>query len=114
MNRLILLIAIVFILNTALPQQIKLSGQVSMHNSKYKTGEIEYVQNTSIKAPFTKPTTTDINGNFQLEFVGISAGTSIQVHVEKAGLEVVNSYDLQDVVISRKSPIRIFLAKNTF
>lgn len=90
-------------------QQVFLNGQVSVHNSKYATGTIEYVENASISAPFTKPASTDDEGKFQLEFVGIDPGTSLKLQAEKSGLEVVNQYDLQKVIIGRKTPLRIFL-----
>jgi len=101
---------ILFIATNVYSQQLVLEGQVSVHNSKYNTGEIEYVQNASIIAPFTKPATTDINGNFQLEFVGLDPGTAIKLQAEKSGLEVVNQYNLQQVIISSKLPLRIYLA----
>ena len=41
-------------------QQIQLRGTVAMHNSKYKTGKVIYVQNTYLTAPFTKPALTDV------------------------------------------------------
>lgn len=91
------------------PQQLTLKGQVSVHNSKYDTGTIEFVQNASIMAPFTKPATTDINGNFQLVFVDLDHGTSISLQAEKYGLEVVNQHDLLQVIISRKLPLRIYV-----
>jgi tetratricopeptide (TPR) repeat protein len=90
-------------------QQIELTGSVSLHNSKYQTGEIVYVDNVYITAPFTKPSNTDDNGSFSLDFVGLDSGTSIDVQAEKSGLEVVNSYDLQQVVLGRKLPLRIYL-----
>ena len=80
-------------------QQITLTGQVSIHNSKYNSGKIEYVKNAYASAPFTKPGSTDDNGIFQLEFVGLDGGTSVKVEVEKAGLEVVNERDLRDVIV---------------
>lgn len=90
-------------------QQISLKGQITIHNSKYNTGELKFVPNAYLTAPFTKPANSDSEGNFNLEFVGLDPGTSIQLQVEKSGLEVVNAYDLQDVVISRKVPVRVFL-----
>jgi tetratricopeptide (TPR) repeat protein len=90
-------------------QQIELRGRVSIHNSKYNTGIIEYVKNAYVTAPFTRPDDTDDEGWFELEFVGIDAGTSVKVQVEKVDLEVVNEYDLQRVIIGRKLPLRIYL-----
>lgn len=90
-------------------QQIKLNGQLSIHNSKYNTGKIEYVKDVYITAPFAKPATSDDNGQFELEFVGIDAGTPVKVQVEKEGLEVVNDYELQRVVLGRIVPLQIYL-----
>ncbi|GJM33849.1 MAG: hypothetical protein DHS20C18_28500 [Saprospiraceae bacterium] len=93
-----------------LAQQISLIGQVSIHNSKYNTGQIEYVKDVYVSAPFTNPDDTDDNGTFNLVFVGISEGTSVKLNIEKAGLEVVNKRDIQDVVIGRRTPVKIYLA----
>lgn len=91
-------------------QEITLKGQVSIHNSKYETGTIEYVQDAYVKATFAGVVDTDVKGNFSLIFSGIEEGTSVEVDVEKIGLEVVNKKDLQEVVIGRLTPIKIYLA----
>lgn len=95
----------------AFPQQIKLVGQVSVQNSKYNTGEIQYVKNVLVTSQFSKPDYTDNIGMFTLEFVGIENGTSVKVRAEKYGYEVVNERDLQAVIIGRNSPLSIYLAK---
>ncbi|NNM24228.1 MAG: tetratricopeptide repeat protein, partial [Flavobacteriaceae bacterium] len=100
---------ILIVCTPLLGQQINLEGQISIHNSKYETGAIQYVQDAYISAPFTKPANSDTKGKFQLDFVGLEPGTSIELLAEKSGLEVVNKYALQDVVINRKLPVRIFL-----
>ena len=92
-------------------QQIQLKGNVAVHNSKYETGKVIYVEDAYIKALFTKPANTDVQGNFTLEFVGIDPGTSLHLELEKQGFEVVNTRDLEDVVLSRTLPIRIYVAK---
>jgi hypothetical protein len=43
-------------------QQVELRGTVSVHNSKYETGEVIYVQNAYLSAPFTVPATSDEKG----------------------------------------------------
>ena len=88
-------------------QQIDLNGQISIHNSKYETGKIQYVDNAYVSAPFTKPSSSDSQGRFKLEFVGLDPGTAIALDAAKDGLEVVNAYDLREVIISRKLPLRI-------
>ena len=90
-------------------QEIVLKGQISIHNSKFKTGEVAYVQNAFVSAPFTKPANTDAEGKFQLEFVGVNAGTGMRLKVDKVGFEVVNLYEIQQVVLGRTEPIRVFL-----
>ncbi len=92
-------------------QQTKLTGIVSVHNSKYETGATQYVKDAYVTAPFTKSANTDESGTFALAFVGIEGGTSIKLQVEKQGLEIVNLRDLEDVVIGRTSPVRIFLTE---
>lgn len=93
-----------------LAQQINLTGQISIHNSRYETGEIEYVQNAFIEAPFAGSTNSDSEGLFRLIFQGIAAGETIRLAVEKAGLEIVNRKDLSEVVLGRLQPLQIYLA----
>ncbi|NNM24229.1 MAG: tetratricopeptide repeat protein [Flavobacteriaceae bacterium] len=102
-------LVILLVSSTASAQQIDLKGQVSIHNSKYETGAIKYVQDAYVSAPFTKPANSDNEGKFNLSFVGLDGGTAVGLQVEKAGLEVVNGYDLEKVVINRKRPLRVFL-----
>lgn len=97
---------------TTQAQQVPLQGQISIHNSKYKTGAIQYVENAQITAPFSTPTTSDSQGKFDLSFAGVEGGQLVDLSVEKAGLEVVNRYDLQRVVLGRKPLLRVYLAKS--
>ena len=91
-------------------QQIDLSGRVSIHNSRYRTGQIEYVSDAFVSAPFAGSTSSDVEGRFGLTFSGIENGTVIKLTVEKAGLEVVNSYDLERVILGQKPDLPIYLA----
>lgn len=91
-------------------QQITLKGKVSIHNSQYETGNIQYVQNAYVSATFAGVVGTDANGNFSLIFSGIEEGTSVKVTVEKVDLEIVNKKDLLEVVIGRLTPLKIYLA----
>ena len=91
-------------------QEIALKGQVSIHNSKYRTGTIDLVQNAFVQADSAGSVNTDVNGNFKLIFSGISIGTSVTIKIEKAGLEIVNQNDLQDVVLGRRIPLKVYLA----
>ncbi|MCB0583633.1 MAG: hypothetical protein KDD10_30415, partial [Phaeodactylibacter sp.] len=105
------LTALCFCLAVALQaQQITLRGRVSIHNSRYHAGNIEYVAGACASAPFTTPVSTDEDGSFQLEFVGLDINTEVQITIEKAGLEVVNASELQRVIIGQKTPLRVYLA----
>ena len=88
-------------------QQITLKGQASIHNSAYTTGEIKYVHNANITAPYTSPDDTDSEGRFNLSFVGIAKGTALQLKVEKDGLEVVNEREIQSIILGRKSNVKV-------
>lgn len=88
----------------ALAQQIPLDGQVSIHNSEYNTGKMAYVKGTYLQADFTAPAESDDQGSFTLEFVGIKRGTTVNVQVEKAGFELVNKREMQDVVVGKSDP----------
>lgn len=92
-------------------QQIPLEGQVSIHNSKYKTDTTKFVKNAEVSAENTMPNNTDALGQFQLEFVGLENGKAVKLMVEKAGMEVVNWRDLNEVVVGRKDPLSIYLAQ---
>jgi len=106
-----LLCAILLMSSFAFSQQISLRGSIAVHNSKYKTGKQQFIKDAFITARYTKPSSTDNNGNFSLQFVGTEIGTSIKLEIAKQGLEVVNRRDLEDVVLGRKRPLRIYLAK---
>ncbi len=82
-----------------------------MHNSQYETGSIEYVRDAYITAPFATADNTGNEGSFTLVFVGMESGTTVRVQAEKAGLEVVNTHDLERVVIGRRDPLPIYLAE---
>lgn len=110
MKKLLSLLACCLFIAAAVAQQIDLNGRVSIHNSGYRTGQIEYVSNVFVKAPFAGETSTDSEGKFQLTFHGIANGTVIKVVAEKADLEVVNTRDLEQVVLGQKSRMPIYLA----
>lgn len=93
-----------------LAQQLALEGRVSIHNSRYETGTIQYVSAVHVAADSAVPTMTDVNGHFQLVFVGMDFGQSTPLQVEKKDMEVVNAHELMDVVVGRSPPLRIALA----
>ena len=113
MKKLLLIIGVILLSITPslIAQHITLEEQVSIHNSKYETGTIEYVQSAFATAPFADSDETDIEGKFVLTFVGMDAGTEVKISVEKADLEVVNVYDLQQVIIGRKPLLRVYLTQ---
>lgn len=91
-------------------QQITLSGQVSIHNSKYKVGKIQYVQDAYVRADFASPTQMDVQGKFNLTFQSITKGDRVELTIEKDQLEIVNERDLMEVVLGRTAPIKVYLA----
>ena len=91
MFRPVLLLVFVLLAVSGMAQQSSLQGRVSIHNSKYQTGQIQYVPDTYITAFQAKPANSDSQGKFQLTFVGLPPGTSVSVAPEKQGLVVVNS-----------------------
>lgn len=88
-------------------QQIQLRGQVSIHNSKHITGEINYVKGAEISALSAKPKESDQNGNFTLTFIDMPLGTPIKIRVKKYGFSVVNEPDLERVIVGQKNLLRI-------
>ena len=109
MFRPVLLLVFVLLAVSGMAQQSSLQGRVSIHNSKYKTGQIQYVPDTYITAFQAKPANSDSQGKFQLTFVRLPPGTSVSVAPEKQGLVVVNSYELERIVVNQKDPVRVFL-----
>ena len=89
----------IFISLTLSAQQSDIKGVVSIHNSQFKTGTRQYVQNAQVEDDFAKatPTTTDATGTFKLVFVGADKGKSVVLSIKKAGLQVVNTPDLTAV-----------------
>ena len=110
-KRSIVIVILILLCFYADAQQITLKGRVSMHNSKYTTGEIEYVENAYVTASFAGADHTDSEGRFSLEFVEIESGVQVKVTVEKAGREVVNTRDLEQVIVGRKEILRVYLAE---
>ena len=92
-------------------QRITLEGRVSILNSEYHTGKIEYVEGALVSAPYATTEATNKKGIFKLEFAAVDGGNSVTVTAEKAGLEVANPAALQSVAIGRENPLLIFLAE---
>lgn len=98
-----------FLLPVANSQQIPLYGRVSILNSKYNNGTIEFVKDAFVTSEGTKSTNTDDSGYFHLEFVGLPKGTQLQIQVEKFGFEVVNSKDLAHTVLGQTGALIVHL-----
>lgn len=109
-STLIFLLLLLVRVQPALAQQIDLHGQISIHNSRYETGKIEYVQDAFVQAPFAGSTNSDSEGLFLLTFQGIKRGAPIRLSVEKTGLEIVNQGDIDSVILGRLLPLQIYLA----
>ncbi|MFT3910691.1 MAG: tetratricopeptide repeat protein [Ferruginibacter sp.] len=90
-------------------QQVKLYGQICLHNSKLSKDKLKYVNGSFITAPYSKPFKVVDSGKFELEFVNIALGTPIKINVETNGYEVVNDDDLRKVIIGRKLPLNVYL-----
>jgi tetratricopeptide (TPR) repeat protein len=94
----------------ATAQETIITGRISIHNSRYNTEKIEYVQGAFVSSSFTETVLTDDEGSFTLVYNDIMAGMPSEIRVEKAGYEVVNKQDLRKVVVGRKIPLRVYLA----
>jgi len=93
---------------------ITLPGLVVMQNSKYKTGQREFIPFASVKSSAKcTPTTSDTKGEFTLVFVDKPAGDAATIFVEKSGLEVVNAKDLEEAaIVGRLKPLTIVMCKS--
>ncbi len=91
-------------------QSISLPGSVIIQNSEYETGHRQYVSDASIRAPFAKAVTSDKDGQFSLVFTGVENGTPVRLNVEKPGLEVVNSDEVESVILGRVPQLHVVMA----
>ncbi|MCB0100227.1 MAG: hypothetical protein KDE46_31060, partial [Caldilineaceae bacterium] len=57
-------------------QRITLEGRVSILNSEYHTGKIEYVEGALVSAPYATTEATNKKGIFKLEFAAVDGGNS--------------------------------------
>ncbi|MEN0046441.1 MAG: tetratricopeptide repeat protein [Bacteroidota bacterium] len=94
-------------------QQTRLNGQISIFNSKYNTGKIQYVRNAYVSADFSTPTQTDVMGKFSLVFQGIQQNQKVNLKVEKDRLEVVNLDQLR-VVVGQEEQVKIYMASSKY
>lgn len=94
-------------------QTIPLNGSIAVQNSRYTTGTRQYVQGASIRAPFSKATTTDADGQFALVFTGVDAGATVRLMVNKTGLAVVNQEEIEHVVVGRATALNVVMVDPT-
>ena len=59
---------------------------------------------TPILLPLLPSPPLHVKGAFTLEFVGLDPGMAIKIEASKQGLEIVNTRDLDEVIIGRKLP----------
>lgn len=107
------LLILLFAGAAAFAQRPALEGEVLLHNSRQRTGQLSYVEGALVSAPFTTTQSTNRKGRFKLEFAGADGGNFIVVNVEKPGLSAVNFLDLQGIAIGREAPLQIFLAEES-
>lgn len=91
-------------------QSIPLTGTVAIQNSQYETGKRQYVKGASVRASFAKAATTDKQGQFALDFVGVMFGTPVRLSVSHASLTVVNMREMDQVIVGRKDPLVVVMA----
>ena len=91
-------------------QQITFKGVLYEHNSKTTTGKLKPIQNAQIIIPFSIPSTTDNMGKFKTESDGYKVGQATKIIIKKAGYEVVNVKDLENVVAGSIDEVKVYLA----
>ena len=91
-------------------QSIPLTGTVAIQNSQYETGKRQFVKGASIRGSFAKAVTTDREGQFDLDFVGVKHGTPVRLSVSHASLTVVNMREMDQVIVGRKDPLVVVMA----
>ncbi|HEY0058830.1 MAG TPA: tetratricopeptide repeat protein, partial [Flavisolibacter sp.] len=91
MKRLLLICFAILSIKTQ-AQQSSIRGVVSIHNSETYTGKRQYVVNAQVEDDFKKatPAVTDINGQFELVYVGVPEKASVSFQVKKPSLQVVD------------------------
>lgn len=104
-------LSLIFFAWSAEGQQSNLRGEVSIINSKYETNVRQYVPNAAIEEDLgrSQATTSDVNGIFRLDFIGIGEKERATILVKKEGLEVVN-VDALHVITGQKEQVRIYMA----
>lgn len=111
--RYIITVFLVFLYFVSFSQaDIVLSGFVVEQNSKYNTGEINYLSNVEIISVGAVPRLSDDNGRFSLIFADKPIGNSVKIIASKSGYELVNGEELNNsAVIGRKTPLKVVMCK---
>lgn len=111
-NSLFLFLFITSFSQLSFSQQIPFEGVVKIHNSKFETGQTEYVQFATVteSKKRAQSSVTDAQGSFKLILVGVEADSSFQFKVEKGELEVVNFSELK-AVAGQKEKVEIYMAE---
>lgn len=96
----------------AKPQSIQLHGYALKQNSAYSSrdNQVQYISGAIISAKGANPTTSDNEGKFLLEFVGVPQGTEVVISIEKQGHVLVNEPELQHVVVGQTYPLKAYFA----
>ena len=109
--RIFILTFILVNLTGSIPAQVVLNGVVVLQNSKYNTGQVEYVSGATIIATGALTTITNDAGRFRLTFPTKSSGDLISIEANKAGFVVVNREELASLILSdQQQPIKVVLA----
>ncbi len=91
-------------------QTSDLHGVVVVQNSTYRTGKRTHVSGAGVRAPFAKATSSDATGRFHLRFQGVAPGVAVQMLVEKTGMVVVNTADIEAVIVGRAPDLTVVMA----
>ncbi|MCC7503922.1 MAG: hypothetical protein IT259_01420, partial [Saprospiraceae bacterium] len=110
-NALLTLVAL-WACTAAFAQQTALKGIVTVQNSKFETGRLEPVTNAQVEEDYgrSQATTTEADGSFHLNLVGVPEQESFRFSVRKSGLEVVNTDQLK-AVAGQKERVSIYMAR---
>lgn len=94
-------------------QGIKLHGIVVEQNSKFDTGELIYLDNTTVKSSDTKVVAiSDVMGEFELTISDKIIGDMICVSASKEGFQFVNDEELKMTMLVEKTmPLKVILSK---
>lgn len=106
----ILLAALLFFTQHSFGQHITLHARVRMQNSLLNQGKAVHISKTSLSAPYASPKLSDDSGRVALVFVGLSMGSSVAIAVDHPDFELVNTLDLQEVILGRLQPLTVCLA----